>query len=191
MADIETGYWTERETVEILLPELESIRSRELGRRHRQALSQPSSCRQGPRFCPSLNYNRRLQASQAHQLDGRPLLASPPSIFRSTAPTFFHVLSSLCILSAISSANCCRIFSFILSISATLIKRLDCNCLQHSHVKCELCRCRTNTDCCVAWTILYRRELRVCMFSFRTAGASTDHSLLSGSSCSNKWNHLV
>lgn len=96
MADIETGYWIDRETAEILLPEQQEYQEQELGRKRRRALSQPSPCRQGPRFRPSLNYNRRLQASQAHQLDGRPLLASPPSIFRTTAPTFFHLLSSLC-----------------------------------------------------------------------------------------------
>lgn len=42
-----------------------------------------------PRFHPSLKYNRRLQASQVHRLDGRHLLASPLYLFLETLhPSF-------------------------------------------------------------------------------------------------------
>lgn len=75
MADREAHYWSQWEN-----PEQQS-------RKRRRASGQPSSSRQGPRLCTSLNPSRWLQGSPVRQLDGRPLLASPPSIFGTFAPT--------------------------------------------------------------------------------------------------------
>lgn len=121
----------------------------ELGRKQGRALSQPSSCRQGPRFRPSLNYNRRLRASQAHQLDGRPLLASSPSIFRTTAPTPFFPLYFKLPLYELSHVlqKLQRIF---FPLYFLYYYHFDPESgLQQSRVTCELCRC-TSTDWCTA-----------------------------------------
>lgn len=72
-------------------------------------------------------------------------------LFLEALHLFFRLLSSLCILSVVSSANCCRrcsIFAPPPSIIVNWIKNLAYNWA--CYVLCELCRCRANTDCCIA-----------------------------------------
>lgn len=172
MADIETGYWTGRETVESPPSAAEYQ-------------SQPSSCRQGPRLRPSLYSNRRLQASRAHRLHGRPEFASPPSIFRTTAPTFFfHLWGSLWLLS---------VFLNIFARGAVLFLSFHVHSIENLAYVCYMWIMQMQNK----QRVLYRGDERSESpgpgpgFSFQSSAVawSLPPLFLSGWSCSNKQNH--
>lgn len=88
MADIETGYWTDRETVEILLPVLHSIR---VGQ-ETQTSTEPAELLQTGAEVPSLPELQQTAAGEPSASTRRETHACiTSSIFRPTAPTFFSV----------------------------------------------------------------------------------------------------
>lgn len=163
---------------------------------NRRARSQPSPCWRGPRFRPSLNYNRRLQASQAHHLDGRHLLASPSSIFRTTASTF------LCLHTPLLYSKCyrkCKLLQELQGFSLLPALSALSRSLHHNTVTLWLwvlyCRWRANIKCCITEMINQgraERPGRVESWEWsRFFHWSVSPLYLSGWSCLNKWNHLV
>lgn len=145
---------------------------------------QVSPCRQG------LNLNRRLRASRVHHHDGRPLLASPQSIFRTTAwsPPF-------CLCTFSSSASCTNMQKHNLFILNVLIKSLHATecfagavTLRVNYADEE----QTPAAAFSGWTIKGKLRVSGSLFKSRTAGVLSVPPLwLSDWSCSNKSTHLV
>lgn len=156
---------------------------------NRRARSQPSPCWQRPRFCPSLNYNRRLQASQAHHLDGRHLLASPSSIFRTTASTFFFFVILLPpafqVLPQVQTVAEGAGFFF----TASAVGLIEIPLSQSSHVMCELYRWTADINWWIT-EIMNQGRGESLLWELKAeseTGSSSDQFLLSASQAEVVW----